>query len=246
MAGDMSEPAKPIFCPSCGLVQAGSGVACARCGRPLSPPGLIYRREADGNWTIIRDIDLSKLVSKPSPAREKLISRPGAVLMLAVAVAGTLIDIWGWETWRANTRQESETIARYLDQPVGRIIPEFKLAYQTSEGGRLEIAGETNLPDGTVLEVEVYAGETLVAVDFPVTVANGRFKTRPLVERGKPFSPATYHLRIRARFEKSWQPPKVLLVVGRLGERLEGGAIHRGDATPGARLDYEEDFVLSL
>lgn len=246
MPNGSPQPAKYVGCPSCGLVQTGGSITCTRCGHPLNTPGLIYRREADGTWAIIRDIDLSTLVPKPPPVRKELISRRGAVLALGVAVAGALFDVWGWNTRRASTQQESEAIARYLDQPVGRIIPNFKLAYRVSEGGRLEISGETNLPEATALEVQVFAGETLVAVDFPVTVGDSSIKTRPLLERGKPFLPATYHLRIRARFEKSWQPPNVLLIVGGLGERLEGGSIRRSDAAPGARLEYEEDFVLDL
>jgi hypothetical protein len=245
MFGASSPSSKSLVCPFCGLTQEESREECSRCGHALHPPGLIYRREADGTWSIIRDIDLSSLAPKPPPVRRKLISRQGAAVMLALILPGAALDIWLWQVSARAARMQSDEIVRYLDHPVGRIVPRFELHYQRGEGGNLWVSGQSNLPDGTALEVQVYAGDVLVAVDYPVTVSGGEFETRPLLQRGKPFTLATYRVRIRGAFEKDRQPPSALLVVGGLGERLKGSLVRRSDASSGAKLEFAEEFVLN-
>lgn len=83
--------------------------------------------------------------------------------------------------------------------------------------------------------MQVYAGDLLVAVDYPVTISAGAFQTRPLLERGKPFTAASYRVLIRSTFEKRWQPPAVLLVVGGLGERLRLPSCAGPNGLPGPR-----------
>jgi len=165
--------------------------------------------------------------------------------MLAVMVLGGALDIWSWQVRARRQRAESDEITRYLDHPVGRIIPRFELQFRRSEMGDLRVGGRSNLPDGTTLEAQIYAGGVLVAVDYPVTVSQGFFATRPLLQRGKPFALASYQARIRATFGERWQPPTVLRVVGRFGERLEGPFVRRSDAAPGAKLEFTQDFVLN-
>lgn len=211
----------------------------------MNARGLIYRREADGTWSILKDIDLSSLAPKPPPVRKKWLSKQAAMVMLLLILAGVALDVWCWKVSLREAQRESEEITRYLDRPIGRIVPSFELRYQRSEGGHLQVTGQTSLPEGTTLEVQVYASEVLVAADYPVVVSGGRFQTRPLLQRGRPFTSAAYQARIRATFEQRWQPPSALLVVGSLGERLAGPYVQRSDATPGARLEFAEDFALN-
>jgi hypothetical protein len=210
----------------------------------LQPAGFIYRREADGTWTIVKDIDLSALAPRVPRVRGKVISREGAVILLGVILLGAGLDVWCWRLRTRQTALETAATAEYLAHPIGRIVPRFELQYQRGGAGDLQISGRSNLPEGTALEVQVYAGNLLVAVDYPVTVSAGAFQTRPLLQRGKPFGAATYGLRIRATFEKRAQPMPVLLVVGGLGERLEASFVRRPQGAAGAVLDYRNEFTL--
>jgi hypothetical protein len=140
---------------------------------------------------------------------------------------------------------ESDESVQYLAHPVGRIMPRFEVHYRRDEGENLLVSGQSNLPDGTTLEVQIYAGDILVAVDYPVTVSRGRFETRPLLQRGKPFALASYRARIRATFDKRWQPASILLVVGGLGERLDGPLVRQFTPSSGAILEFTEDFALN-
>jgi len=243
MSGASPVPGNPAVCPSCGLTQAGGRAECSRCGHPLHPAGFIYRREANGTWSIVKDIDLSKLAPPPR-VQKKLIGKTGGAIVLGLILLGAALNIWCWTLRTRDTSLEASEIENYLDHPIGRIVPRFKLQYQRSESGDLQVSGKCNLPDGTALEVQVYSGDLLVAVDYPVTVAAGMFQTRPLLQRGKPFVPASYKLQIRATFEKRWQPPFGLLVVGGRGERLEGSFMHRTERSSGSTLEFTEDFTL--
>jgi len=51
-------------------------------------------------------------------------------------------------------------------------------------------------------------------------------------------------LRIAAVFDNRSQPASVLLVVGSLGERLQGPAVSRMPGTGAAKMELVQDFVL--
>jgi hypothetical protein len=162
-----------------------------------------------------------------------LLVLPGIVLVLwsrAMRVQGVLLE-----------RLET---ARYLLNPVGRITPRLQVHYQRDAEGTLRVEGESNFPDQTVLDVRVYAGRDLLAVDYPVTIEEGRFETRSLLEKGKPFADGSFQLRIAAVFDHRSQPASVLLVVGSSGERLQGPAVSRMPGTGAAKMELIQDFVL--
>jgi len=245
MAADHPPSSQAGVCPSCGLRQDPGHRECTRCGQALNAPGLIYRHEADNTWSVVRDIDLSSFAAPPAPPPKKRLSRRAAMLILLLVVTGATINLGLWR-WRvAAGRGESNEISYYLAHPVGTIEPRFALQYRRTEQGQLRMAGQTNLPDGTNLQVEVYAGDLIVAIDFPVAVFAGRFQTRALLQRGKPFVLAAYQARLSTTFDRNSQPPPVLLVVGDRGERLRGPLIYRVDAASGANLRYVENFSLS-
>ncbi len=244
MADTSSEPATVIKCPGCGSRQNKSRQECSRCGHPLHSPSQIYRREADGTWTPIKDIDLSTLAPKPIPPRRKLDRRKAAGIA-ALVLAGGALDFAFWRTRIRATRREVQERLSYINNPVGRIVPHFETHYLRNAAGELQITGQTNLPEETLLDVQVYSGPLLVAVDYPVSVRAGTFQTRPLLQRGIPFTPASYQLRIRASFGKRWQPPSVLMILGAQGERLDGPAIRRTDSNSEAKMEFTEDFVLN-
>jgi hypothetical protein len=141
-------------------------------------------------------------------------------------------------------RLEGVEIARYRLNPVGEITPQLQVQYRRDAEGTLHVDGRINLPDKTAFEARVYAGQDLVAIDYPVIITGGRFETRPLRNKGKPFADASYQLRITAVFDSRSQPASVLLVVGPLGERLQGPAVSRTLGTSAAKMELVEEFVL--
>lgn len=241
MADRNPSPEKTATCPSCGLVQPGDRSYCSRCGHHLHSPLQIYRREADGTWSPVAGIDLSKLAPKTT-ARSRFTAKRAALFGLLLVLPGAALDFWSWRVRVLAARQEAAEITQYLNLPIGRIVPHLDVRNQRSEAGELRVAGETNLPDETALDVRIYSDKILVAVDYPVIVRGGKFRTRDLLERGKPFGGGSYQVRIQATFDKRWQPPAVLQVVGSSGERVQGPLVHRSEGA--AMLVFVWDFTL--
>ena len=164
-----------------------------------------------------------------------------ALLMVFLAVS----SIWAWRDHRSGVMAENLEISQYISHPVGTIVPQFQLQVQRSDAGDLRVTGLCNLPTATQLEVRVFAGDTVVAIDYPVTVSEGRFETRPLLNKGRPFAPGAFRIRVKADFADRWQPPRVLLVVGSLGQRLQGPLVQKPEDATGATLTYTEDFTMN-
>ena len=245
MTQDSSPPGSSVACPSCGQLQDRTLAECRVCGFALNTPGMIYQRQADGTWTILKDIDLSSLPPRPIKPPRQHFSRQGmgiiALLILFLAVS----LIWAWRERRSGGAAEALEILQYVSHPVGTIVPQFALEIQRSDAGNLMVTGLCNLPTETQLEVRVLAEDTVVAIDYPVIVSYGRFESRPLLNQGRPFTPGPFRIRVKADFADRWQPPSVLLVVGSLGQRLQGPLVqNQGDAT-GATLTYSEVFTVN-
>jgi hypothetical protein len=164
--------------------------------------------------------------------------------MALLALPGIVLVLWSRAKRLQSVRLEQVETAGYLRNPVGRITPRLRVHCQRDAERTLRVEGESNLPDQTVLDVRVYDGQDLVAVDYPVTIGEGRFATRSLLEKGRPFADATFQVRVAAVFDNRSQPASVLLVVGPLGERLEGPAVSRMAGTGAAKMELVQDFVL--
>lgn len=246
MAENPSTPADSVVCPSCGHSQERAQVECVRCGAPMKAPGMIYRKLPDGRWSAVEGIDLASLAPRPAPppriwlTRQRLLAIAGVSLFMAVMLWITL--------WVRNTAREAETqeITQYFRYPVGRILPWFQLRATKSTEGSLRVEGQCNLPAGTVLDIRVFSqsGDVLLALDYPVTVSAGNFTTRTLLDRGRPFTAGAYRVQVKADFGERWQPASVLLVVGKLGERLGGPLVERREGSAEAELNYAENVTL--
>ena len=233
-----------LACPQCGHTQASSAIECGQCGYPLHAPTQIYRREADGSWTAFKAIDLTSIAPKAHGLRGRVKWRRIAIIAAMLVLPGIILVLWSRALRVEGIRLERSEAADYLRNPVGQITPRFQVGYQRDAEGMLKAEGESNLPDQTVLDVRVYDGQDLVAVDYPVTIERGHFTTRSLLEKGKPFGGGTFQLRIAAEFDDHSQPASVLLIVGPFGERLQGPVISRMPGTGAAKMELVEDFVL--
>jgi hypothetical protein len=206
---------------------------------------MIYQRLADGTWTVLKDIDLASLAPGPRKLRRRFLTPQvmglSALLMLFLAIA----LIWGWHERRSGATAEALEILQYASHPVGTIIPQFQLQIEHREAGDLRVIGMCNLPTDTQLEVRVFADDTVVAIDYPVPVSDGRFQTRPLLNKGRPFPSGIFQIRVKAEFSGRSQPPPVLLVVGDLGQRLQGPLVQKQEAATGAIVTYTEAFTIN-
>lgn len=234
-----------IACPSCGHVQDRSHPACSLCGFALNAPGKIYKRQADGTWSVLEDIDLSSLAPRPIKPTRRHFSRQGMGLIALLILFLAVSSIWAWRNRRSGVTAEALEISQYVSHPVGTIVPQFQLQIQRGDAGSLRVTGVCNLPSATQLEVRVFADETVVAIDYPVTVSDGRFETRPLLNKGRAFTPGIYRIRVKADFAGRWQPPPVLLVVGSLGQRLQGPLVEKQEEATGATLTYTQAFTVN-
>lgn len=245
MAQADSPPGSSVICPSCGHVQNRPSTECSLCGYTLNAPGMIYERQADGTWTVLKGIDLASLAPRPLKLPRRHFSRLGtgliAMLMLFLAVA----LIWAWREGRIGATAETGEISQYASHPVGTIVPQFQLQIQRSDAGSLVVSGLCNLPAATQLEVRVFAHDEVVAIDYPVVVSDSRFEARPLLNKGRPFTPGIFQIRVKAEFADRSQPPSVLLVVGNLGQRLQGPLVGKQEAATGATLTYTEDYTVN-
>src|SRR5208283_4506826 len=121
MTQDSTPPGSSVACPSCGHVQDRTLAECSLCGYALNASGMIYKRQADGTWTVLKDIDLSSLAPRPIKVPRQYFSRRGmgliALLLLFLAVS----CIWAWRERRSGATAEALEILQYLSHPVGTI-----------------------------------------------------------------------------------------------------------------------------
>jgi hypothetical protein len=206
---------------------------------------MIYQRQADGTWTVLQDIDLASLAPRPLKLPRRYLSRQAMGLIALIMLCLAVSSIWAWRERRMGATAEAWEISQYASHPVGTIVPQFQLQIQRSDAGTLVVSGQCNLPTDTQLEVRLFADDTVVAIDYPVTVADGRFETRPLLNKGRPFTSGIFPIRVKAEFAGRSQPPPVLLVVGSLGQRLQGPLVQKPEVATGATVTYTETFTIN-
>jgi len=245
MAQDSAPTGGSVACPSCGTIQDRTRPECSLCGFALNAPGLVYRRQADGTWIVLKDIDLSSLAPRPIKPPRQFLTRQSLGLIALLILFLAVSSIWAWREGRRGARAEALEISQYLSHPLGTIVPQFRLQFQRSDEGNLRVTGLCNLPTATQLEVRVFASDAVVAIDYPVIVSDGHFETRPLLDQGRPFVPGTFRIGVKADFADRWQPPPVLLVVGSLGQRLQGPLVQKQEDAAGATLNYTEAFTIN-
>lgn len=123
MAHDYSSAENSVACPSCGQVQDQSNPQCSLCGAALNGPGMIYRRQADGSWTRLKDIDLASLAPRPFKRPRPLFSRQGVGLIATLVLFVAVSSIWAWhergigataEAWRFPSTLPTRWAQSYL------------------------------------------------------------------------------------------------------------------------------------
>jgi len=245
MTQDSSPAGSSVACPSCGHVQDRTRPKCSVCGFALDASGRVYQRQADGTWSILKDIDLSSLAPRAIKIPRRYFSRQGMGLMALLILFLAISLIWAWRQRGSGATAEAWEISQYISHPVGAIVPQFQLQVQRRDEGNLRVIGFCNLPAATQLEVRVFADDAVVAIDYPVIISDGRFESRPLLNQGRPFLPGAFRIRVKADFADRWQPPPVLRVVGSLGQRLQGPLVQNPGEATGATLTYTETFTVN-
>jgi hypothetical protein len=91
--------------------------------------------------------------------------------------------------------------------------------------GALRAEGRLALPEGTVLELIVYASRGAAVLGrTQFTLHDGAFASPPVFGPGGPLPEGIYHFQLRARFDPDLQPPSVMKAVDG-GLRLRGPGI---------------------
>ncbi len=105
---------------------------------------------------------------------------------------------------------------------------EVQLTYniEPTTKGKLKIAGETNLPDDTDLNIRVKGKSGNYDQSFAVKVQAGQFAADEFSAAKKPLPPGEY-IALVAMPLSTLQPPNVRAIIGRNGEHITGDIVRR-------------------
>lgn len=209
-------------CRTCGQTRLPQdGPRCRSCDTLLPTAVYVQRLNRWGEWEQVSDLDFTSHLPRPRRRRRKYSLRRAALLVLLGCLPGGMIWGWSWKLQRNVAQQQVETDA-YQAQGVGVIPVRLELTFQRVAGGKLLFRGQTNLPDGTVLQARIARNTTVLAQDYPIVVRDGLFESAPLASRGRSFRPGDYEIELLARFGATAQSESVFQVVGPGGKKLTG------------------------
>lgn len=101
------------------------------------------------------------------------------------------------------------------------------LEIERDPAGAIRARGRLDLPDGTRMDLIVYAvGGAQVVARTQFTVRGGRFESAPILGAGGPLPEGSYRFQLQGRFDPAIQPPEVMAAVGG-GRRLRGPGVMR-------------------
>lgn len=89
------------------------------------------------------------------------------------------------------------------------------------------IIGETNLPDGTKLGIELIHGKKAGAQDYSVFVSSGKFRSASFTNNGAPIPEGKQKVHVLTYFNELWQSQEILKLVGNKGQQLKPSKIIR-------------------
>lgn len=115
------------------------------------------------------------------------------------------------------------------------------LEIRRDPAGALAARGRLELPEGTRLDLIVYAaGSAQVMGRTQFAVRGGRFESPPILGAGGPLPQGLYRFQLRGRFDPALQPPEVMSAVTS-GHRPSGPGMMR---TPDGVIAFVHDEEL--
>jgi hypothetical protein len=154
----------------------------------------------------------------------RLVSLPAMVRPLSAAIAAMMIAGCGSREHRDDSTLRFRKIEERTDTAGlsrGRTLLQ-SFAVVRDPAGALRAEGRLGLPEGTVLELIVYAARGAeVRGRTQFILHDGRFESPPILGPGGPLPEGTYHFQLRARFDPELQPAEVMNAV-------DGGLALRG------------------
>lgn len=96
----------------------------------------------------------------------------------------------------------------FFSLPVSAVELQLELRIKETENGTI-FHGETNLPDGTKLGINLEKDGDIAAQDFAIYVKDSVFSSPPFTKRGTPLS-GEYKISVFTYFNKIWQRNDVL------------------------------------
>lgn len=109
-----------------------------------------------------------------------------------------------------NIYEESST-KKYYKTPQALTDLQISLKSKPSGNGTV-FYGETNLPDGTKLGIDLEKNEKFHGQDFNIFVSGGQFHSSPFTNHGNPLA-GTYNVKLLTFFNKLWQKKDILTLL---------------------------------
>jgi hypothetical protein len=165
-------------------------------------------------------------------------------------------------TQRSEVSQEKTKLTRQLPSSE-QINVSFNLELVFDSSGKLQFVGETNLPDGMELGIDLDGPNVFNSPGYiaqtKVQVVAGKFVTEWFSHKGQPLRPGKYKVNIHSPYP-SLQPSSVQQIIGPGGMKLSGPHVRRNflkhrilwehwklDATEGIshHVDYTQEFEIN-
>ncbi len=123
-------------------------------------------------------------------------------------------------------------------------VPDTQLIYnvEPTSDGKLKVAGQTNLPDETNLEVRVRGAANKYDTMSAIKVKAGEFHSAEFHLNGKGLEPGLYIVTVIMPLS-TMQPPAVRAAIGKNGEKLTGPIVRRYENS-GATIEVRKAFQL--
>ena len=114
--------------------------------------------------------------------------------------------------------------------------------------GLIIFRGSTNLPDDTKLGVDLSLRTKRIIGQDKMLVKDGRFLSEGFNNNAEPWPPGKYRVRIISYFNKLWQTPELLDIIGPGGIKLPLGGLVKWETKPlfgkYRMLEYEAEIEL--
>lgn len=231
-------------CHTCGKFQLPeNGLRCSRCDAVLLTPLRVYRRTWQGDLEPVESLDLTPLLPPSRPSRSGLLVQGWVAVLVVMLLSGGVLFARFWNSTRVLSQQQAGLAGSKRD--AANQVVEIKASARWAADGGLVVAGDTNLPEGTRLDVRVNQSGTTLARSFPVTIWKGAFQSPVLRNRGGAFRPGDYQIKVLARFAPGEQDAEVFDNAGPQGRNLIGPFVAPRPEDPrGREVSFLQGFEL--
>ena len=164
------------------------------------------------------------------------------VLIIIIAIAG------GGGEKKETTPESQQPIAEEQQLPEGP-FSNLAITDVSVSGGEVTISGNTDLPSGATLIVDFdvwgrSGSDLYIGVSKKTTISNGEFKVVLAIPQREEFKNGPYEVSVL--FTPRVQSNKIIQVVGKDGEKLEGELVDDSGTFKTMKLVEKKDLQLTI